>query len=78
MLTPTLSGTIMRRQHGARNILNGASRLGPACCCLIIEYVIHGDSVACTISTEEHTKEEEGEQEGGERDATTICQNIAG
>lgn len=53
MLTPTLSGTIMRRQHGARNIFNGASRLGPACCCLIIEYVMHGDCVACTISTEE-------------------------
>lgn len=54
----------MRRQHGARNILNGASRLGPACCCLIIEYVMHGDCVACTISTEEQQKEEEQEEEG--------------
>lgn len=54
----------MRRQHGARNILNGASRLGPACCFLIIEYVMHGDCVACTISTEEQQKEKEQEEEG--------------
>lgn len=77
MLTPTLSGTIMRRQHGARNILNGASRRGPECCCLIIEYVMHGDCVACTISTEEQQNTGRSRRgKGGDYNLSKYCRLI--
>lgn len=41
---------------------------GPACCCLIIEYVMHGDCVACTISTEEQQKQEQREKQEEEKE----------
>lgn len=41
---------------------------GPACCCLIIEYVMHGDVVACTISTEEQQKQQQREKQEEEKE----------